>query len=820
MNSMFLTDGYKLDHRRQYPEGTEFVYSNLTARSAKHFSLPDGKVLDGHVVFGIRYLCEKYLIKEFNENFFSMDEDVAALTYRKMLSYYLGKEASKNIGDAHIRSLHRLGYLPVEIRALPEGTICPIGVPCMTIINTKPEFYWVTNFLETLISSVLWMPMTSSTTAREFKKELKRHCEKTGIDMNDFLVHDFSMRGMPGVEGAVLSGMGHLAVFSGSESIPAIVEIEKYYNKGLDVQTAGTIAACYAEGTEILTNEGWKKFKDLTKEELVAQYEKDGSISFVKPIEYFKDRYKGKMIWFKQKSKRRQKIDILVTPNHKMIRSSLKNKLEAFEAKEVLNGDSGYTDNRLLIVSGKTKSKEIDRMSAIERLHIAFQADGSFPSHYEDYDGSRKEGYPIRFSIKKDRKYNRIIQLCKEANVEFTSTKYDNGYYSIWARVPYEFKKDFEWVDIDKVSENWCNEFIDELKHWDGMHKDETILYSSTNKKCIDVVQAICVISGKLCNVSSYKDKRKDYNRKDIYTICITQKEKRGISNIHIEEVDYEGYVYCVSVPSKMIVVRNNDKSIICGNTEHSVACANTTYGEDGSVSDEEYLDHILEVYPSGFVSTVADTYDFWRFITKYVADRKDKIMDRDGRLVIRPDSGIPEDIIAGDPNAKPGTVEYKGAYEILWEIFGGTVNKNGYKVLDSHIGMIYGDSITMERQAEIYRRLEAKGFSASNLVLGVGSWTYQGHATRDSLGFAVKATWARINGKPKELFKDPKTVVGMPKKSLRGFIQVHEEDGKIVAHDRQESYTGGLLEPVFINGRTIGHITLKEIRERINSSL
>lgn len=497
MNSMFLTDGYKLDHRRQYPEGTEFVYSNLTARSAKHFSLPDGKVLDDHVVFGIRYLCEKYLIKEFNKNFFGMDEDVAALTYRKMLSYYLGKEASKNIGDTHIRSLHRLGYLPVEIRALPEGMICPIGVPCMTIINTKPEFYWVTNFLETLISSVLWMPMTSATTAREFKKELKRHCEKTGIDMNDFLVHDFSMRGMPGVEGAVLSGMGHLTVFSGSESIPAIVEIEKYYNKGIEVQTAGTIAA-----------------------------------------------------------------------------------------------------------------------------------------------------------------------------------------------------------------------------------------------------------------------------------------------------------------------------------TEHSVACANTVYEEDGSVSDEEYLDHILEVYPSGFVSTVADTYDFWRFITKYVADRKDKIMNRDGRLVIRPDSGIPEDIIAGDPNAKPGTVEYKGAYEILWEIFGGTVNKNGYKVLDSHIGMIYGDSITMERQAEIYRRLEVKGFSASNLVLGVGSWTYQGHATRDSLGFAVKATWARINGKPKELFKDPKTVVGMPKKSLRGFIQVHEEDGKIVAHDRQEFYKGGLLEPVFINGKTIGNVTLKEIRERINSSL
>lgn len=130
-------------------------------------------------------------------------------------------------------------------------------------------------------------------------------------------------------------------------------------------------------------------------------------------------------------------------------------------------------------------------------------------------------------------------------------------------------------------------------------------------------------------------------------------------------------------------------------------------------------------------------------------------------------------------PEAEEGVVVYsleeysalpeyirKGAYECLWDTFGGTVNEKGYKVLDSHVGMIYGDSITLERQKTIYSRLEAKGFAATNLVLGVGSYTYQ-YKSRDSLGFAMKATWCQVNGEGREIFKDPKTDGGV-KKSLK----------------------------------------------------
>lgn len=111
--------------------------------------------------------------------------------------------------------LHDLGYLPIRIKALPEGTLCPVRVPASTFINTHPDFFWLTNYFETLISTTLWLPMTSATTARLYKKELIRHARKTGFkdaDLN-FLIHDFSMRGMAGVEAAIMSGMGHMTSF-------------------------------------------------------------------------------------------------------------------------------------------------------------------------------------------------------------------------------------------------------------------------------------------------------------------------------------------------------------------------------------------------------------------------------------------------------------------------------------------------------------------------------------------------------------------------------------------------------------------------------
>src|SRR5206468_3282166 len=150
------------------------------------------------------------------------------------------------------------------------------------------------------------------------------------------------------------------------------------------------------------------------------------------------------------------------------------------------------------------------------------------------------------------------------------------------------------------------------------------------------------------------------------------------------------------------------------------------------------------------------------------------------------------------------------GLIECLWNLFGGTITEKGYKLLDPHIGAIYGDSITLDRCKSIVKRLENKGFASTNIVFGIGSYTYT-MRTRDSLGFAMKATYAVINGEPKLIYKDPKTDDGT-KKSLKGRIAVVEKEGKIVAIDGfdDESYAVDemqhfdLLEPVFKDGKLL----------------
>ena len=486
---MLLTDGYKLDHRRQYPKGTEFVYSNWTPRSNSYF--PEAE--DGAVVFGIQYFIKEYLIKRFNNEFFNRPEEQVVNQFKRRIDTFLGEN---EVGTEHIRELHKLGYLPIKIKALKEGSICPIGVPMLTVINTDPRFFWLTNFLETMMSMCLWLPMTSATTARIYRKELERHAKKTMFPKEvelGFNCHDFSMRGMAGLEAAITSGMGHLTSFIGSETIPAVAACEEYY--------------------------------------------------------------------------------------------------------------------------------------------------------------------------------------CADAEKELISA----------------------------------------------------------------------------------------------------------------------------TVPA----------------TEHSVMCAGGMEDEFGT-----FKRLLTELYPKGFVSIVSDTWDFWQVITDFIPRLKNEILARDGRFVVRPDSGIPEDIICGTGN--PNDLEHirKGAYECLWDIFGGTYTENGYKILDTHIGMIYGDSITIERQREIYRRLEEKGFAATNLVLGIGSYTYQ-YRTRDSLGFAMKATWCRINGEDKPIFKSPKTDNGM-KKSLKGLLYVAEESGKYKVYDNVEptEENAGCLETVFENGVLLKDYTLSEIRNNVRNTL
>lgn len=264
--------------------------------------------------------------------------------------------------------------------------------------------------------------------------------------------------------------------------------------------------------------------------------------------------------------------------------------------------------------------------------------------------------------------------------------------------------------------------------------------------------------------------------------------------------------------------------------SEHSVSTTKIfTVGEKQMILDW------MKIFPKGILSWVIDTFSTWEAI-KLAGECKEEIMAREGKLVFRPDSGDPVEILCGHPESRheyeeyvPVTMEpsdfqaawskdeYKGVVELLWDIFGGTTNDEGFKVLDPHVGVIYGDSITPERQLEIYKRLAAKGFAATNVVLGVGSYTYQFN-TRDTLGFAAKGAWFENNGKGIDIYKDPVTDDGT-KKSLKGKVWVYKEEGEIRVQSEVEELleSKGLLQVIFEDGKFYNQTTLTEIRQRID---
>lgn len=253
--------------------------------------------------------------------------------------------------------------------------------------------------------------------------------------------------------------------------------------------------------------------------------------------------------------------------------------------------------------------------------------------------------------------------------------------------------------------------------------------------------------------------------------------------------------------------------------TEHSIQCA---YDDD-----RKYLKRMLsEVHPSGIVSIVSDGYDFWKVITEVVPSLKQEILARKGgpvgdKVVIRPDSGDPVKIICGDLDAPKGSPEYKGAIECLWETFGGTISSTGFKVLDSHIGLIYGDAITLRRCKEIMERLAAKKFASTNVVFGVGSYTYQ-YNTRDTFGYALKSTLCVINGQEKQIFKDPKTDDGT-KKSQKGRVVVLKEGNTYVVKDGlglNDVVQGDLLREIYRNGKLLVDEKFSDVRARIQQHI
>lgn len=294
----------------------------------------------------------------------------------------------------------------------------------------------------------------------------------------------------------------------------------------------------------------------------------------------------------------------------------------------------------------------------------------------------------------------------------------------------------------------------------------------------------------------------------------------------------------------------------------------------------EFILEIISQKVNEGIVSLVCDSFDFWGVIRLLPSLRKEieaRLRNSLGmaKVVIRPDSGDPVKVITGFKiGAEYGSIEAMrqaindygwvavegeavkignryfelvdnqlgagraedhigremtreeaiGAIEALWEGFGGHVNTKGHKVLNEYVGLIYGDSITVDRTEQIFQRLADKGFASSNVVLGIGSYTYQ-YNTRDTFGMAMKATACEVNDRLIELYKDPKTAAS--KKSARGFLQVEETehfDFKLIQSADLSwgdlANGSGELRPLWMRGQFVDGTTLNAIRENIEEAI
>lgn len=252
--------------------------------------------------------------------------------------------------------------------------------------------------------------------------------------------------------------------------------------------------------------------------------------------------------------------------------------------------------------------------------------------------------------------------------------------------------------------------------------------------------------------------------------------------------------------------------------TEHSVM---SSYGAE---NEEEAYRHLLEdVYPTGILSIVSDTQDYFNVIYNYTRRLKEKILKRDGKTVFRPDSGDNVKIIVGDPDAPIGSPQHKGTIECLYEVFGGQKNSKGYIELNNKVGAILGDGVTWDVLIAICEGLKNKGFASTNMVFGIGSYYLVYGVSRDTDGWAVKTTYVEIDGVPRNISKNPVTDKDNLKKSAKGLIAVYK-DGNGNYYQKDEVSWKDVLnceyKETYRDGKLLINHTLAEIRARVEASL
>lgn len=243
MNAIHATDGYKVYHMQQIPKAVKSVYGNLTARGDKYFNrvfhqtMPFSDINNSYVAFGMHQAMTE-IENIFNVSFFDLSFDEAIENFKNDISNYIGYE---DILEENMKALHEVGHLPITVKTVYEGDLLPMNSPCM-VIETEEGFSWLFGYLETLITNMTWKTITNATTAMEFYKIAKYFGDMTGVDdaTIQFGFHDFSSRGMSGVEDSLRNGVPHLLFFSGTESVGALGYVSDLY--GYNHEEEGLLA--------------------------------------------------------------------------------------------------------------------------------------------------------------------------------------------------------------------------------------------------------------------------------------------------------------------------------------------------------------------------------------------------------------------------------------------------------------------------------------------------------------------------------------------------------------------------------------------------
>ena len=214
-NICLLTDSYKVTHHYFYPEGTEKIYSYLESRVGAEFNKT--------IFYGLQYILKKYL-----EGPVVSQEKIDEAD--RLIAAHIGEGIFNREGWQYILDEHD-GCLPIEIKAVKEGTPVDVSNVLMTVENTDKESFWLVNYLESLLLQV-WYPSTVATLSAEVRKLANFYLDVTGSskDNLDFMLHDFGYRGATSTESSMLAGSAHLLSFSGTDTIPALTIPENYYN--------------------------------------------------------------------------------------------------------------------------------------------------------------------------------------------------------------------------------------------------------------------------------------------------------------------------------------------------------------------------------------------------------------------------------------------------------------------------------------------------------------------------------------------------------------------------------------------------------------